>query len=106
MKYLFFDIECANCFDGKAKICEFGYVLTDEKFNVLQEDTFQINPRSKFDKLGFKKRGIKLAYPYEYYYNQPDFKCFYEKIKSVAYGAQCIGRRRIRAYFSRGNAAR
>ena len=36
MKYLFFDIECANCFEGKGKICEFGYVLTDEAFNEIE----------------------------------------------------------------------
>ena len=36
MKYLFFDIECANCFDRKGKIFSFGYVLTDEKFNVIE----------------------------------------------------------------------
>lgn len=35
MKYLFFDIECSNCFGGKNKICEIGYVLTDENFNIL-----------------------------------------------------------------------
>ena len=31
MKYVFFDIECANCFQGNGKICSFGYVITDEK---------------------------------------------------------------------------
>lgn len=38
MKYLFFDCEFANCFDSKEKICEFGYVMADENFNVLYKD--------------------------------------------------------------------
>lgn len=29
MNYLFFDIECSNCFGGRGKICEFGYMLTN-----------------------------------------------------------------------------
>ena len=49
MKYLFFDIECANCFDGVGKICEFGYVMTDENFNVIQNGIFLINPDAEFD---------------------------------------------------------
>lgn len=36
MNYLFFDIECC---DG-AHICEFGYVLTNDKFEVLDRDFF------------------------------------------------------------------
>ena len=44
MKYLFFDIECANRLN---KICEFGYVLTDENFNILKKD--------------LKMRGIRLT---------------------------------------------
>lgn len=32
-KYSFFDIECANCFDGDGKICEFGAVSTNLDFS-------------------------------------------------------------------------
>ena len=49
MNYLFFDIECANCFEGVGKICEFGYVLTDENLTVLENGIFLINPNAKFD---------------------------------------------------------
>ena len=83
MKYLFFDIECANCFEGTGKICEFGYILTDEKFNVLEEDSLKINPCSPFDKKGFAIRGIKLEEPFEYYKTQPNFKVFYDRIKTL-----------------------
>ena len=54
MKYLFFDIECANCFDGKGKICEFGYVQTDENFSIIEKESFKINPCAPFDKKGFE----------------------------------------------------
>lgn len=83
MKYLFFDIECANCFDGIGKICEFGYIQTDEKFNVLEEDSIKINPCASFDKKGFAIRGINLEEPFEYYKTQPNFKVFYNRIKTL-----------------------
>ena len=37
MRYLFFDIECCN---GR-NICEFGYVITDDKFNILEKKILQ-----------------------------------------------------------------
>ena len=44
MKYLFFDTECC---DG-VHICEFGYVVTDESFNVTEKDVFLIAPEKPF----------------------------------------------------------
>lgn len=44
MEYLFFDLEFATQEHGKSKICEFGYVITNEKFEVLERDNFIINP--------------------------------------------------------------
>ena len=83
MKYLYFDIECANCLDGVGKICEFAYVQTDDKFNVLAEESIEINPRAPFDVKGFAMKGIELEHPYSYYAMQPDFKAFYEKIRGI-----------------------
>ena len=34
MKYLFFDLEYAISEEGNFNICEFGYVLTNEKYQV------------------------------------------------------------------------
>ena len=48
MKYLFFDIECAGVFKNVAKICAFGYCLTDEKFNILEKEDILINPQGGF----------------------------------------------------------
>lgn len=49
MNYLFYDIECANSFGGTGKICSFGYVLTNENFEVITEDDVLINPNDKWD---------------------------------------------------------
>ena len=49
MNYLFFDVECANSFDGVGKICEFGYVLTDENLNIIKQGIYLINPDAEFD---------------------------------------------------------
>ena len=36
--YLFFDCECANCFDGIGKICSLGYVLADDELNIIMRN--------------------------------------------------------------------
>ncbi len=83
MEYLFFDTECANCFSGTGKICEFGFVLTDENFSVIEKKNILINPDSPFDKKGFAISKIKLAYPYPEYYKAKKFPAFYEEIKGL-----------------------
>ena len=54
MKYISFDIECC---DGK-HICEFGYVITDENFKILQKECFTINPNKPFNLIGRESRQI------------------------------------------------
>ena len=80
MKYLFFDIECANCFDGKNKICEFGYVVCDDKFKVLKEENILINPQAPFDWYVLKKM---LAYKKEDYLASPKYQEVFDKINSL-----------------------
>ena len=84
MNYLFFDIECANCFLGKGKICSFGYVLCDEHLKVLEQKDILINPKAKFH-LGKpeENQGITLAYPKETFLKQPTFDKLYPKIKEL-----------------------
>ena len=58
MRYLFFDLEMANFDDGEPKICEFGYVVTDEKFVVSEQGNLLVNPdiiRSKWDHFVVRK---------------------------------------------------
>ena len=81
MKYLFFDIECANCYQNCAKIFSLGYLITDENFNVLEgpEDVL-INPRDRFDWYVAKKM---MAYPREIFKDFPPFPDFYERFRAM-----------------------
>lgn len=88
MKYLFFDVECSNCNHGIGKICEFGYVLTDEKFKILAKDDIPMSPGrgkwAQFDLTGRDgERDLELAYEYDFYYDQQEFPAFYERIKKL-----------------------
>ncbi|MBQ7788732.1 MAG: hypothetical protein IJ398_03665 [Clostridia bacterium] len=84
MEYIFFDIECANCFHGHGKICSFGYVITDEKFNIIQKSDILINPHSKFHLYGHGNHpGIVLGYDEKAFNSSPDFKHYYKIIRSL-----------------------
>ncbi len=69
MKYLFFDIECSVVSKKAAKICAFGYCLTDENFRILKKEDILINPQGGFH-LTDRKGSQGLVLPYEY----SDFK--------------------------------
>ena len=88
MKYLFFDIECSNCFNGVGKMCEFGYVLTDENFNIMKHGDIPMSPgkgrECRFYLKGRKhEKDLELAYEYDYYFSQPEFPSFYNQIKRM-----------------------
>lgn len=88
MKYLFFDVECSNCFNGVGKICEFGYVLTDNKFNVIAKDDIPMSPGKGRDarfhlRDRMKQDDISLAYDESYYFQCEEFPYFYERIKKL-----------------------
>ncbi|MBQ8343182.1 MAG: hypothetical protein IJY21_03645 [Clostridia bacterium] len=81
MKYLFFDIECSVVSKFVAKICAFGYCLTDEQFNILEKEDILINPQGGFH-LTDRKGTQGLVLPYEY----SDFKkcpTFLEKADKI-----------------------
>jgi DNA polymerase III epsilon subunit-like protein len=74
MRYLFFDIECSVVSKTAAKICAFGYCLTDEQFHILKKEDILINPRGGFhltDRKG--AHGLVLPYKYEDFKKYPDF---------------------------------
>lgn len=82
--YLFFDIECASVNKNTAKICAFGYCLTDERFTVLEKAELLINPHGGFhltDRTGAK--GLVLPYDYEAFKDLPDFPAVAEKIYAL-----------------------
>ncbi len=84
MKYVFFDIECACVFKNVAKICAFGYVVTDADFSVLEKKDILINPRGKFRLTGRKgKEGLVLPYEYGDFKQYPAFPAVYPEIKGL-----------------------
>lgn len=84
MKYLFFDIECSVVSKNAAKICAFGYCLTDEKFNILEKEDILINPQGGFhltDRKG--TQGLVLPYKYDEFKGYPTFCEKKEKIYAL-----------------------
>jgi len=80
MRYLFFDIECCNGRD----ICEFGYVITDEQFNIIEKKDIPMNPENKFTLTGRPDgRDIHLFFTDEFYYSKPKFPTYYNEIKNL-----------------------
>ena len=91
MNYLFFDIECANCYNGKGKIYSFGYLICDHNFKIKTPPCdILINPDCKFDP--YVKKNI-LAYPKEVIKASPKFNEAYEEIKQLmtAKNTICFG---------------
>lgn len=84
MNLLFFDIECASVYKTTAKICAFGYVLCDERFNIIEKEDILINPKGKFHLTDAKgNRGITLPYEYDKFKECPTFSEVYPKIKAL-----------------------
>lgn len=83
MNYLFFDIECANCFGGHGKICSLGYVLADSRFHVLEQKDILVNPRSRFYLKRGDGDGIELGYPESEFLKAPDFDSVYPRFKEL-----------------------
>lgn len=78
-KYLFFDIESI---DRKSRFtCTFGYVLTDDKFNVLAKEDILINP----DVIEYDWYVLKNMFYYtkEDAITSPKFDYFYNKINTL-----------------------
>ncbi len=84
MNYVFFDIECANCLHGEGKICSFGYVKTDENFNVIKKKDILMDPAAPF-LLGNARtgNGIRLAYPLFRFRWAHTFPSYYHEIRDL-----------------------
>lgn len=84
MKLVFFDIECAGVHKTYAKICAFGYVVCDEKFNILEKEDILINPKGKFELTDRKgEKGLVLPYDYSDFKKYPTFPRVYDRIKAL-----------------------
>lgn len=78
MRVLFYDIE--SCTGHYGDICEFGYLIINEDFEIEVEENIYIDPNTKFDNR--IKREILLQ-DEEFYRLQPDFKYYYNKIRNL-----------------------
>lgn len=90
MKYLIFDCEFANCYEGKEKICEFGYVVVDEKFNIIYKGNIIINPnidRKSWDKYALKNILTRTVEEYE---SKLTFPAYYKKIAALVNNSDYI----------------
>ncbi len=91
MKYLFFDIECSSVSKNAAKICAFGYCLTDEKFNILKKEDILINPQGGFhltDRKG--EQGLVLPYQYGEFKKYPTFPQEADRIYALLQDADTL----------------
>ena len=90
MTYLFFDCEFANCFQGKEKICEFGYVMVDENFKVLYKGNIIINPNIKSNEWDWYALKKILTRKKEVYENMLFFPAYIKRIEALIKNADCI----------------
>lgn len=88
MKYLFFDAECANCFNGTGKIYSLGYVECDENLNIISSADIVLNPRARFD--WYVKKHM-LSYDVDYILSRPDFRDAFKDIRALFDGAVAVG---------------
>lgn len=80
MNYLFFDCEFATSRGGSVKICEFGYVLTNEHFEILKKDNFIINPNIKTKEWDYRVVNKILTRKIYEYEENPLFYSYYNEI--------------------------
>ena len=78
MKILYYDIESSTGYYGD--ICEFGYLITNERFEILNKENIYIDPNAKFVKRIQKEI---LSKEESFYYSQFNFNYFYNKIKKL-----------------------
>lgn len=83
MKYLFFDLEYATSKGGKAKICEFGFVITDENFKILDRGNFIINPNIMISEWDFRVVRKILTRSIKEYEKNPLFNEYYYDIVDI-----------------------
>ena len=82
MRILFFDLEYASCKNG-CKICEFGYVITNEKFEIIERNNLIINPYISNDEWDWWALKHILTRTKKEYEERLTFNKYYPKIKEI-----------------------
>jgi len=83
MKYLVFDLEYATSKGGNIKICEFGYVITNENFDILEKNNFIIDPNIRSDEWDWRALREILTRKKWQYEQSPRFAEYYDDICSI-----------------------
>jgi hypothetical protein len=88
MRYLFFDTESSNCVSGLHKMCEFGFVITDESFHVIGQNDILINPGAGRDNRFLltgraNQEDCILAHEEDKYFASPEFETLYDNLKAI-----------------------
>ena len=89
MQYLFFDLEKATSKKG-GRICEFGYVIVDENFKIIEENNLIINPNISDDEWDNYVVKNLLHKTIEEYNSQPQFNHYYQKISNLILSADYV----------------
>ena len=90
MRYLFFDLEYATSKGGESKICEFGYVVTDELFKIIERDNLIIDPNIDRSEWDYRVVRTILTRPIREYESSPKFTYYYDRIVRLITGADLI----------------
>ena len=84
IRYIAFDIECSQSYGNYSPISNFGYVILDESFNVVEKRVIIINPKAKFKLKNRKNRkDLDMVYDINVYKKAPSFKFYYRFIKEL-----------------------
>lgn len=90
MNYLFFDCEFATTKCGNEKMCEFGFVVANENFSILNRGNIIINPNiksSEWDRYALKHILTRTKEEYE---NKLFFPAYHKRIISLIQKANFI----------------
>ena len=90
MKFLFFDLEYASQKEGTSKICEFGYVLVDEKYDVIEKSNIIINPNLYRYEWDYRVLRTILTRKMIEYEAAPTFDTVYDRIVSLINNADYV----------------
>lgn len=88
-KLLFFDLEFATSQNG-VKICEFGFVLVDEEFSILQKGNYIINPLIKKYEWDYRAVRTILTRDRKEYETKASFPAYYDDIVRLIKGADYV----------------
>lgn len=87
MQFVAFDLESTDGCFSSGNICEFGYCIADENFNITDCDNILIKPIGKVNVAYYR---VKLSYPLKVYYRAPSFVENYSKIGTILQKPNCV----------------